>query len=223
MSLDTFRYTSVLIDWDGTVQHTLSVWSTACTDQLSNRGITRDLLTVARDIVPHLHECTKHGVMDVEAFIQGVVVQALPLLSQAEFNRDIWEVIETLQSYGVQQAVVSSSSLGAITDALTYHKKDLNVFSHLVTRDSLSETKPNPAPLLYALKILNATKKQTLMIGDSGADIAAGKAAGIDTVWLYPPENELYYDAEEMRALDPTYIAYCGADILRIVTEGKME
>lgn len=44
--------------------------------------------------------------------------------------------------------------------------------------------KPDPAPLLLALKQLDVMAAQCLMIGDSKNDILAAKAANIDSVGL---------------------------------------
>jgi len=47
--------------------------------------------------------------------------------------------------------------------------------------DSLPERKPHPAPLLEAMSLCRALPSETVMVGDSPADILAGKAAGAIT------------------------------------------
>jgi phosphoglycolate phosphatase len=59
-----------------------------------------------------------------------------------------------------------------------------DVFELLIGGDTLSERKPHPAPLNFALKQLEVTAKQCLMIGDSKSDILAAKAANIESAAL---------------------------------------
>ena len=44
------------------------------------------------------------------------------------------------------------------------------------------------------------------MIGDSPADIIAGRAASIDTILYYPPINEIFYKWEVLKETQPTYV-----------------
>lgn len=210
-----------LYDWDATVQHTLHAWYSACVIALAEESITLDERTIARDIVPHLDHAKNHGVIDVGSFVRRVVAQALPNLVPAMFNEELWQTIQTLKKEDFVQAIVSSSTSGVILQSLAHHRKDASIFAHLVTRDNFPKTKPDPAPIHEALRLLGATTGRAIMIGDSKADILAGQGAGIDTIWIYPVENEPFYDPEEMLALKPTHVAHSGADVYRIITEGK--
>lgn len=60
----------------------------------------------------------------------------------------------------------------------------LGYFDMVLGSDALSEKKPSPMPLLYAMKELGLSKNETIMVGDSTYDIDAGRAAGIKTVAL---------------------------------------
>lgn len=67
--------------------------------------------------------------------------------------------------------------------------------SVLVGGDTLTERKPHPAPVLHALKALDAVAETTLFVGDDRRDVEAGRAAGCRTVaagWGYiPPEEDI--------------------------------
>lgn len=54
-------------------------------------------------------------------------------------------------------------------------------FSVVLGGDSLPSRKPDPAPILSAMLRCGATAGETVMVGDSPADIYAGKAAGVFT------------------------------------------
>jgi phosphoglycolate phosphatase len=52
-------------------------------------------------------------------------------------------------------------------------------FEFLLCGDDLSERKPSPVPVLHACKELGISVDNTLMVGDSRADIQAAKSAGV--------------------------------------------
>jgi phosphoglycolate phosphatase len=54
-------------------------------------------------------------------------------------------------------------------------------FCVILGGDSLPQRKPDPAPILEALSRCHASASETVMVGDSAADILAGRAAGVIT------------------------------------------
>jgi len=63
----------------------------------------------------------------------------------------------------------------------------------VVCGDTLSETKPSPAPLLYACELLHCSPAECIYIGDAEFDALAGKRAGIKTLiagFGYISEND---------------------------------
>jgi len=54
-------------------------------------------------------------------------------------------------------------------------------FCVILGGDSLPQRKPDPAPILEALSRCHASTSETVMVGDSPADILAGRAAGVFT------------------------------------------
>lgn len=60
-------------------------------------------------------------------------------------------------------------------------------FDVVITGDDVSRPKPDPEGILSAMKQLGARAEQTLYVGDSDADVLAGRAASLVTVgvdWL---------------------------------------
>ena len=54
-------------------------------------------------------------------------------------------------------------------------------FQVVLGGDSLPRRKPDPAPILEAMARCRALPSETVMVGDSGIDIVAGKTAGVAT------------------------------------------
>jgi len=57
-----------------------------------------------------------------------------------------------------------------------------NLFSVVVTSQSVRHTKPFPDPLLYAAQMLNIAPGHCLMVGDTTVDIRAARLAGMQSV-----------------------------------------
>jgi phosphoglycolate phosphatase len=64
------------------------------------------------------------------------------------------------------------------TEALMNHSRLSDFMDIIVSGDTTEKKKPDPLPILHALNQLNIEPKDTIMVGDSVADIEAGFAAG---------------------------------------------
>jgi len=66
-------------------------------------------------------------------------------------------------------------SLLKATDLIKY-------FAIIIGGDSLPKKKPDPEPIIYAIKKLGTRKENTTMIGDSITDLTAAKNAGVQSI-----------------------------------------
>jgi 2-phosphoglycolate phosphatase len=86
-------------------------------------------------------------------------------------------------------------------------------FSAVVTGDDVAEQKPHPAGPLAASQTLGVDPAHCAFVGDSPADIGAGKAAGMITVvagW-----HPVYLD--EVRRMEPDVWAQSPADVIKLL------
>ena len=70
--------------------------------------------------------------------------------------------------------------------AVLAHFDLLGFFSHVVGSDSAAHAKPDPAPLLMALELLQAQPAKSLLIGDSHVDALCAQRSGVGFVWFRP-------------------------------------
>jgi phosphoglycolate phosphatase len=70
--------------------------------------------------------------------------------------------------------------------AVLAHFDLLQFFSHVVGSDSTAHAKPDPAPLMLALKLLQADPAESLLIGDSHVDASCAQRSGVGFVWFRP-------------------------------------
>ena len=96
---------------------------------------------------------------------------------------DVQAGLFALKAAGFRLAVITNKPEIFIQPILT-GLGIANIFELLIGGDSLTEKKPHPAPLNYALAQLNVSASQCWMIGDSKNDILAAKAANIDSIGL---------------------------------------
>jgi pyrophosphatase PpaX len=87
-------------------------------------------------------------------------------------------------------------------------------FGAIVTADDVERYKPDPEPLLVALAELGCeSPSATMYVGDSPFDMAAGRAAGMDTVAVrWGPHDEA-----SLARHSPSFTVGEPDDILRIV------
>ncbi|MBO9483438.1 phosphoglycolate phosphatase [Salinisphaera sp. G21_0] len=93
------------------------------------------------------------------------------------------DFLEAMKDRGIKQVVITNKS-AQFTDRLLQLMGIDHYFDLTIGGDSLSEKKPHPLPLLYAMQKFNCPAGQSLMIGDSVNDILAARAAGVRVVGL---------------------------------------
>lgn len=122
-----------------------------------------------------------------------------------------------LKENGMKMAIVSTKRNNMIWKGL-----DLISIGHLfdtvVGLDDVRNAKPDPEPILLALKRLNSSPEEALMIGDNFHDILGGKNAGVRTAGVaWSLKGEAF-----MRELQPDYLLQHMTDLLAITSGEKV-
>ena len=86
-----------------------------------------------------------------------------------------------LRQRGLQLAAVTSRSHRTSVRSLEVSGL-FELFDAIVSAEDAEALKPDPAPLRHALAVLGADAAGAVMVGDTAADILAGRALGIRTV-----------------------------------------
>lgn len=89
--------------------------------------------------------------------------------------------LRQLRAMGMNTAAVTSRSRRTSVKTLELGGL-LGLLDAVVSGEDAAALKPDPAPLLHALALLGRETAGAIMVGDSEADILAGKALGIPTV-----------------------------------------
>ncbi len=87
------------------------------------------------------------------------------------------EGLRAMKAQGLRLAVVTNKP-GEFTRPLLERTGLLAYFDEVVSGDTLSRKKPDPAPVLHACALLGVRPAEAVVVGDSMNDAAAGRAAG---------------------------------------------
>ncbi len=115
------------------------------------------------------------------------------------------DVIEHCREHGLRTALVTSSPRRLI-DTVAVMLDIHHLFDFVICGGEVTNYKPHPEPVLRTLNALECAPHTAIMIGDSAADILAGKAAGTRTALFMPDDHHRFHDGERLRATMPDFI-----------------
>jgi 2-phosphoglycolate phosphatase len=124
------------------------------------------------------------------------------------------ELLVELRRRGIPAAVVSNKPHGVTVEAMK-HLDIYNLFDIVVCPEQVTNLKPHPEELFYALEFINANRgtdiqnTDVLMIGDSASDIQAGKAFGGKTCAI----TGGYGDTAELLAEKADIVVACAGEL----------
>jgi pyrophosphatase PpaX len=90
------------------------------------------------------------------------------------------KAVLSLKSRGLKLGIVTSKLKIVAERGLARCGYD-GVFDVLVASDDVTKHKPDPTPVLHALKLLGEQAGTAMYVGDSPHDITAGRSAGVRT------------------------------------------
>ena len=174
---------ALLFDFDGTIADTAALWPPATRACFAARGFALDdgllgqvLDNPWTDVLPGLSPSAAAAIeRDIVASIRDAYLDCPPA-------EGLSALLETFAA--VPKAIVTSSYRDElIAPYLRRHGLDKH-FSAVVGCEDTQRLKPDPEPVLLALRLLNAGRRGTWLIGDSLADTRAAKSAAIGSIAL---------------------------------------
>jgi phosphoglycolate phosphatase len=91
------------------------------------------------------------------------------------------QVAEALASFNNKRKAVVTSKEVRFTRIILEHFDIAGYFDAIVGGDTTPARKPDPGPVLEAMRLLGGSARETVMVGDSENDVNAGKRAGTYT------------------------------------------
>lgn len=93
------------------------------------------------------------------------------------------DTLRWLRKRGVEMALITNKPerfVGPLLDQMKIGR----YFRWIIGGDTLPQKKPDPAALLFVMKMAGVRPEQSLFVGDSRSDVLAAKAAGVKCVGL---------------------------------------
>lgn len=198
---------AVLFDFDGTLTPSLPLWLEAYHTALRTFGMTLTDAEVLRrcffrdwaDVAADLGVCSA---LELEAEVDRGLDQSFAAARLFPLVRD---VIEECREQGLRTALVTSSPRRLI-DKVAQQLEVHHLFDFVICGGEVANYKPHPEPVLRTLVALECPAGAAIMIGDSAADILAGKAAGTRTALFMPDNHGEFHDGDRLRATGPDFI-----------------
>ena len=203
------RVKAVMIDLDGTLADTIPDLAAATNLMLRELGRPVQDVERIRDFVgkgiPRLVERALAGSVEGTAPADQMA-RALPIFERcyAEENGrhsvlypGVNDGLLAMRSMELPLACVTNKS-GRFTVPLLEQLGIARFFDQVIAGDTLPQKKPDPAQLLHACRAFSIAPREMLMIGDSGNDALAARAAGCPVFCVTYGYNE----GQDVRELD---------------------
>jgi pyrophosphatase PpaX len=197
---------AALFDFDGTLVDTTDLIYQSmrhATGEVLGREISRDVL-MANVGQPLPRQMELLSAEHAEALLNSYRLHN-------EENHDalikefpgVEESLARLKAAGVRVGVVTSKRRFSVDMALKNFPGLGNVVDQWVTMEDTTEHKPRPEPLLKGLELLgNVPREQAAYVGDSPFDVAAAKAAGVESVAV----SWGAFSEDALRAAEPDHL-----------------
>lgn len=178
------RYPTVLFDFDGTIVDSGAMILASfrhATRSVLAREIPDAELAAAVGGSTIFEQMRSFDADRVDELVAAYREHNTPLHEELEAFHGVEDVLEALRAEGRRLGIVTAKRRATID--LAFAVLDLErFFDAVVTADSTARHKPDPEPVLEALRLLRAEPRGAAFVGDSPFDMAAGSAAGVFTV-----------------------------------------
>ncbi|MVO98079.1 HAD family hydrolase [Paenibacillus lutrae] len=188
---------AVLFDFDGTLADTLplsfaafrSVFLNYENRQMSNEDIIHTFGPTEEGIIKlhitdkkSVHAAIEHYYEVFEKDFENQVVQ----------SPEMMDLLEQLAERGIKLGIITGKSRRCL-DICSVKLGLEGKFELSITGDDVVKAKPDPEGILKAIRQMGLTKEEVIFVGDSNADMMAGKSAGVVTMgaqWFGTVQNQ---------------------------------
>lgn len=212
------KYKYILFDWDGCMVDSLELWINSIQKGFEHNNIHISLEEVVENrLLNEWHRLNILGITDKKTFSEIVYTHYNNNTYSITLHEQVEQTLIKLKKLHFKTAVITSSYKNTFVHVL-HEQKCHKYFDLLITRDDVSHNKPHPEPVEKAIELLHGSKDESIIIGDSYADILAGKNAHIATVWYYPLRNEQFYPPDFIADLKPDYTIKKMSELMKIIS-----
>ncbi|WP_274362321.1 HAD family hydrolase [Paenibacillus thermotolerans] len=187
------KYKVILFDFDGTLADTLPV----CFYSFQQVFTKYDNRTLSNQDIIAMFGPSEVGIIQQNLLCKDRIDEAIEdfyffyerehekLVSR---NKDVLELINLIHKKGILTGIVTGKARRSFEISVK-HLFPSELFQVSITGDDVAFPKPHPEGIIKAMNILGCSPEETIFVGDSSADIEAGKRANVKTVGVNWLEN----------------------------------
>ena len=183
------KFKTILFDLDGTILDTAHSLTYALNELRASFNLPSLDTNVVREyagkgVLPMFKQFLNLEESDVsEAALreQYLSIYRECMIGQTDFFDGMEEVLSYLDKNELPWGIVTNKHAW-LTEPLLDSLSLTERAACLVCGDTLPQSKPDPAPMLYACQLMSAYANTAVYIGDSQNDIIAGSCSGMKTV-----------------------------------------
>ncbi len=213
---------TILFDLDGTLVNSneliIKTFDETMKKYMPERAFSRDELIEM--IGPPLQESFKVVTEDpkiVEEMIEYYRMIYVKLESDyLDIYPNVVETLKILSENGFNLGVVTTKFKRSAVPSIEYYGLDEYIVSYCYL-DDVSEHKPHPEPIFYALKQFSSVSG-AMMVGDNASDILAGRNAGIKTCGV-----EWSIKKDQIKKLHPDFWLDDFSELINIIEKYNKE
>jgi phosphoglycolate phosphatase/pyrophosphatase PpaX len=181
---------AIIFDFDGTLANTLPV----CDASFQHVFQSFDQRSIASKEIRSMFGPSETGIIrqnlahdDKEQAIELYYETYLGRHAElVENDKEIHSLLFHLKERGIKLGIVTGKAKRSLDISMKALNME-NLFDAIVTGDDVAKPKPDPEGIHKGLELLHVSSGEALFVGDSDADIGAGKQANVFTVgvnWL---------------------------------------
>lgn len=199
------KYKNFLFDWDGSLADTLPIWFAGFKKVFADYGIRVTSEVIGREVIGDWQGPGKLGVADSEKFFGDLEKEVLEKLNNVGLSPGAMDLIKKIKQNGGKVGVITASRKRWVKGALRASglRELVDVF---IGKEDVEFVKPDPEGLLKALSLMKGRPEETIMVGDNGKDIMAGRRTGVHTGLYFPKRYEEFYAREKQLDFGATYV-----------------
>lgn len=213
-------YKWILFDWDGCLAMTLDLWLRVYRQVASEFDVDTSNLPDKKFVEISFGKWAQGfeelGVKDYDKAYERAIELFKAGTKELELYPGAVALLEELADKGKKMALLTSSYLDWIQEPISRFKLE-KYFDVILAKDDVVKGKPDPEIIDKAINLLGATKKQSLIVGDSDKDLEAGNNAGVDACLYYPKSNQKFYTKDFLLKDKPKYVIRNLSELVGIV------
>jgi pyrophosphatase PpaX len=196
------RFDCFLVDWDGCLAATLTIWMDLYQQALARRGIVAPEAQIVRELFNDWTGPARFGVLDAPEFAAEIKRGLSERVGEVRLYSETAETLRGLRRIGSRIAILTASVRRAVEPVLA-HEGLQDCVDLLLTVEDVEKYKPDPEVVEKALAHFQEAADRALIVGDSPIDVRTGRNAGVASALYYPQANRRFYDEAVLRAAGP--------------------